>query len=187
MNIILLHGMSCRLEDCWRNYVLNIGKELNIDVLTPACPLKEEITLSNWFEELDKYKRFINQETIFICHSLSTNFVVRYLAKNKIKAKALIAVAGGLASKERMQYLKDFVFTTAEAQYVVDNIKFKYNIYGDNDDTWTKQEIKNYCNALKTKEIVMHDAGHLGRRSGVKEIPAIKKLIKKLQCDCCKY
>ncbi|MBO4412867.1 MAG: alpha/beta hydrolase [Clostridia bacterium] len=180
MNIILLHGMSCRLEDCWKEYIVNLAKELNIQFFAPACPLNEDITLKNWFEDVDKFKNSINTETVFICHSLSTNFIVKYLAKSNLKAKAIISVAGGLASKDRMKYLKDFIFTKKEAQYVVDNIKHRYNIFSNNDNIWTKEEIQNYCYALQTQNIIVDGAGHFGRRSGVKEIPEIKEIIKNI-------
>lgn len=173
-NLILLHGMSCHLEDCFGPSIEKYANERKIDFYFPKFCLGDEITLSSWNESFVKYKKLLNEHTVLICHSLSTNFIIKFLYKHKLNIGTLIAVAGGYTRNPRTNiYLKDFIPLEIEFEYAKANIKNIFHIYSDDDNVWTKQELQDYTKMLNANEIVVHNCGHFGRRSGIKEIPQI--------------
>lgn len=79
---------------------------------------------------MDKIKTKINKNTAIICHSLSTDFIIKYLAKNKLYYKLLIAVAGGHIKipAADFKYLSDFIPTQDEYKHAVQFVIYRYNI-----------------------------------------------------------
>lgn len=183
--VFLLHGMSSRLDECFGLKLKQDLKNLGYVIYEPRFPLAPDITLANWTAEMDKLKAKISNDTIFVCHSLGTNFVIKYLAKNKLKAKALIAVAGGLLTEGSsvqpgFEYLEELVPTLQEMDYAANYIDNRYNIINRNDNIWKPAELSNYTSKLKAKSVELSYGGHFGRSSGVKEIPEIIEIIKVL-------
>lgn len=184
-NAFLLHGMSCRLNECFGNKLKKDLLSLNFSIYEPSFPLAPNITLENWTQEMDKLKAFIDQNTIFICHSLSTNFIIKYLAKNKLKVKAIIAVAGGYLTKTSVvqsgyEYLLKLVPTLQEMEYVAKHVEYKYNIFNKNDNIWSYAELENYTSALNAQRVELDYGGHFGRSSQVKELPELIDIVKKI-------
>ena len=139
--VFLLHGMSSRLDDCFGLKLKESLQSLGYKIYEPKFPLAPNITLKNWTEEMDKFKSMIGNDDIFICHSLSTNFIIKYFAKNKLKARALIAVAGGLLTEGSsvqpgFEYLEELVPNLQEMKYAVKNISNRFNIFNKNDNIW---------------------------------------------------
>lgn len=184
-NVFILHGMSSRLDECFGLKLKEDLNKINYKYYEPIFPLAPNITLANWTEEMDKYKDYISEQSIFVCHSLSTNFIVKYLAKNKLKCKALIAVAGGhllegAHAQKGFEYLEELVPTRKEMEYCVDNIEKRYNIFCYQDNIWTNAELDYYCQLLKVNKVELPYGSHFGRSSGVKEIPEIMEIIKNI-------
>lgn len=174
--------MSCRLDECWKPQLIQDLEDMNIEVSTPALPLKREITLDNWMTGLDAYKDKIDKDTVFVCHSLSSVFIVKYLYKYQLKPKALISVSGGYMPIARpgYEFLKDFLMYKEEMQYVSHSVAYRYHIHSDNDTIWEPTEIEGYTNHLHMTEIVLSGVGHIGRHSGVKSLPQITDIIRSI-------
>ena len=184
LHVIALHGMSCHLEECWLESVIENLKKLGItDFQIPHFPLLKEITLEKWDDILIKYKDIFDENLVIIAHSLSTNFIVRFLYKHKLSAQALIAVGGGYEDKEfgELGYLAPFIPSASEFEYVKNSIKNRFHIYSDDDTIWTQNQIEKYNKLLSPIEIKTHGCGHYGRTSKVKDIPQIYEIVKSLK------
>lgn len=179
-----MHGMSSRLETCWGPYVKELSKKFKAKFFAPQCTLKKDITFNSWVEELDKYSNEIDENSIFVCHSLSTLFIVKYLKMRNLKPLAVIAVSGGrldFIHDEDYSNINDFIVNKTETDYFAKNVKHRFNIHSNNDDIWTPEQIAYYSNVLKATDITLNGGGHLGSHSGITEIKEIDQIINEIK------
>ena len=84
-NYFILHGSFGTSQSNWfpwlEGELLNRGEQVfNLDF--PIGIDKQ--TYRNWEMVLNSVKRFINEESIFFCHSISCVFLVKYCIENNI-------------------------------------------------------------------------------------------------------
>lgn len=82
-------------KDDWKSKLQSkLGDEY--DVLLPAMPNKQNAQYHEWKVWLERIIPLLNNEIIFVGHSLGATFLVKYLSENIIskKVKGLFLVAG---------------------------------------------------------------------------------------------
>lgn len=181
--IVLIHGMSAPLDDCFGKELKNrLQKAGNYQILEPIFAIHPDITLDKWFAEMDKIKPELTPDTIFVCHSLGTNFILKYLHKNQLLAKALVCVAGGVSQSENvpenLAYLAPFIPNDTDFDWAVRHAQNRYNIFNADDYIWKLAEILEYNDRLKATAVELPYGSHFGRKSGVKDIPELFEIIK---------
>lgn len=179
---ILIHGMSGSLDISFGQKLKEALKNNGYKIVEPLFTIKKQITLDSWFSEADKIKNSFKSADVIICHSLGTNFIVKYLVKNNLCCNLVIAVAGGVATEhmgEKFDYLEPFVPNKEEFKKFRQLVSHVYNIYSNNDHIWKQEYIHLYSKLTGATEIFLKDKGHFGATSGVKEIPELIELVKK--------
>lgn len=180
MNCIFMHGMSSHLEQTFGEKVALRAKNAGFNVYFPHFPLKKEITLEGWYKVAEDYIDLFDKDTVVICHSLSTLFILKFLRKHKLHCHTLIAVAGGYDNEitdENFSYLKDFMPSELDFEYAKQHVKQRYAIYSNDDHIFTQKQLQNYRELLKAQPIFIKDCGHFGMTSGVKDIAVISQLL----------
>ena len=185
--VILIHGMACYLDECFGKGVKASLDNAKIPYYEPQFEFHPNISYKKWCESMQDYRQYIDDDTIFVCHSLGTNFIIKYLAEQKLTCKAVIAVAGGVVSSklempQKLAYLYEFCPTDKEFKYCQKAVPFRYNIFNKEDHIWTMQQLKRYADKLKAKPVELEYGGHFGRSSGVKDLPIISKIIAEDLC-----
>ena len=179
----ILHGMSGSVDTSFGIKLKEDLKKLGFQIHQPTFTIGKDITLTSWFEEMDKIKNEIDNNSIFICHSLACLFIVKYCIANNIKNKLIISVAGGLCKEnevfESFKFLIPFIPTEEEIQLFNTMGNKLYNIYSNNDHIYNVMQLERYTKELKAIPIFLQNKGHFGASSGVKEIPEIIEIIKK--------
>ena len=180
--VIFIHGMQAPVSACFGLGVKASLDKLNIKYYEPIFTTHPDITFENWTATMDQYKSLIDDDTILVCHSLGTNFAIRYLAGNKLKCKALVAVAGGVPKEkkevsDKIAYLSAFIPDADEFEYCKKNIGNRYNIFNEKDHIWTMEQLKRYTTMLDAKGLELNYGGHFGRSSGVKDLPEVTQII----------
>ncbi len=180
--IVIIHGMSAHLDEC---FGLKLKEELlksgDYQIFEPSFPLHPNITLEGWTEKMDEILPHLDEDTIYVCHSLGTMFILKYLYKRKLSARALICVAGGFPSGEipkENHYLDPFTPNLDEFSYAINVCPVRYNIFNSADHIWTPRMIADYNSFLAVTPIELDYGGHFGRSSGIKSIPELSPLIK---------
>lgn len=59
---------------------------------TPTLPPIEKMSYSSWAKAFEPYKKYINEDSVFIGHSTGSIFIVRYLMDNHLKIAKFIGV-----------------------------------------------------------------------------------------------
>lgn len=168
--IILLHGMSCPLDECFGIKVKERLKNHSFEIIEPFFTTENKITYQNWTSTLNEFLKSnnykIDKNTSFLCHSLGCLFVIKYLCRTKSNANTIIAVAGGVPSTRipELDYLSKFIPTKEEFDYVKTHTRKIYNIISDNDHIFKQEELHNYINLTKAEEYFLPNHGHFGRK-----------------------
>jgi len=68
----------------------------NFQVFVPRFPTPENQNLENWMQEFEKYRTYVDEDTIFIAHSVGPSFVCAVLESLEMPIKACYFVSGFL-------------------------------------------------------------------------------------------
>ncbi len=181
-NVFIIHSYNGDTEYSFAPSVEKLCKENDIDYYFPKFPIRSEATYESWENILNHYKEkgILNNETIVISHSLGTQFIPKYLARNNVKISTYISVAGFVDYKGREDLeniLKRFQPTDQEynmCKMLVDNF---YSIYSDNDEMNSIDKLEKYAEKLSANKIFIKGAGHFNPKSNITEIEKINEII----------
>ena len=195
MNCIIIHGtMGCPDENWFLWAQTEIAKILGCEkyeVLTPHFPYVPGSGPNKgydlWKNILLSYKNagLINQETIFIGHSLGPVFIYRFLQETKTYVKAVVSVSGKnnnwLNLKAFDNFNFDFYYDWKKLAEASVFSKYRYAIYSTNDPYISLLNCKKFAKATGSEEIVLENAGHINAKAGYTKFPLLLDVIKKIQ------
>lgn len=84
-NVFLIHGYN-GIPKIYR-WLEQELKKLGYNVIVPEFEPREGVTYENWKKVLNNYKKYINEESIIVAHSIGNEFVMKYFSENDLKAK----------------------------------------------------------------------------------------------------
>lgn len=181
-NVFIIHSYNGDTEYSFAPSIKILCEKNNINYYFPKFPIIQEATYESWENVLNEYrtKRFLNENSIVISHSLGTLFIPKYLARNNIKIDTYVSVAGFLNYKGRedLENIMKRFFPSQEefekCQTLVNNI---YSIYSDNDEMNPIKNLEDYADSLIAKKILIKNAGHFNPKSNIKEIKELNNII----------
>lgn len=91
-NYFVIHALGNTADDYWYRFIEKVVKEKGFDCYVPTLPPLEKMSYNSWAKAFDKYKKYINEESVFIGHSTGSIFSVKYLMKNNLKIQKFIGV-----------------------------------------------------------------------------------------------
>ena len=196
-NCFIIHGtMGCPDENWFFWAQTEIAKVLNCekyDVITPHFPYvvgnNEYQGYNLWKSILLTYKNagLINQDTIFIGHSLGPVFIFRFLEETKTYVKAVISVSGKnnnwLNIKSFDNFNFDFYCNWKQLSNSVQYAKYRYAIYGSNDPYISQLNCKKFASAIQAEEIMIENGGHINAAAGYTKFPLLIDIIKKIMSN----
>lgn len=180
-NILLIHGFN-GIPKIFQYFKEELEK-LDYNVIMPGFPVREEITVEGYFEILDKYKEFFNENLIVVAHSIGNPMFVKYISKYGLEVGKYISLAG--FSKDFFNEGKDVlnekvkltILTDEELNNAKKLIKEKYSIYSDSDHLVPFELLEQYCRDINSIAIPMKDIGHMGKKSGLEKLPKVLELV----------
>ncbi len=183
-NVILIHGFNGvpKIYD-WLQKQL-IKDEIN--AIVPTFPPQDGVKYDTWSEILDSYKSLITNDTVIVCHSIGNEFLIKYLYDNRLKIKAYIGLAGFSdvfwweGKDELNRAVKEFLVTEQEKRYFINATEERYAIYSDDDHVVPFDLLKKYPQDINAESILVPNIGHMGKQSGLEEIPQVLDIIKGL-------
>lgn len=180
--IILIHGMSAPLDECFGLKVKERLKNNGFEIIEPIFPVEKDITLDKWFDVMKSFEKDVDEHTYYLCHSLGCWFLLKYLYKTQKKCDTIITVAGGVINHEKTKNINEntveFIPTEEEFEYIKNNSKRIFAIYSNNDHIFSQKELELYAKKTMATKIFLENCGHFGRSSNVKDISEIEEIIK---------
>ncbi len=186
-DLFIIHGYNGDTTETFGKYVKNEVEKLGFAVHMPSFPIRQEATYENWKKVMDTYfdKEYINENTVIVAHSQGTLFIPKYLAEKNIKIKLFISLAGFLCDingrDDINEVIAGFRPNKEELQKSIKLMKHRYSIYSDNDHLNPQNELEKYADKFKAEKVFINGIGHMGRKSGIKELPQVIEIIKKVE------
>ncbi|MEK6937790.1 MAG: alpha/beta hydrolase [Nanoarchaeota archaeon] len=163
MKFFIIHGAYGHPGENWFPWLKEKLEENGHEVFIPTFPTPENQTLENWLNVFSQYK--VNENTIFIGHSLGVPFILSLL--ENFKAKACFLVAGFCTLpenqfKEGMRtFVKDFDY-----QKIRKNCK-KFYVYHSNNDPYVQLfKGEELAEKVRAKFTLIDNAGHFNEKAG---------------------
>lgn len=167
MNYFIIHGTNGSSKENWfpwlEETLTNQGKQVfNLDFRAPINQSYE-----NWEKVLNQYSNHINNQTVFICHSIGCSFLIKYCITNNVKIGKAIFVSGcnNYMSFSEFDAINKtmFVENISPFKNMVDEVVCYYSI----DDPYIpKFVLESFANKLSAKKYVYVNAGHFNEKAG---------------------
>lgn len=176
-NYFIIHGSESCSKAHWFPWLEEKLKAQGFEVFNLDYPTPENQCFDTWKDKLDCYKQQINDQTVFIGHSIAPAFIIKYCITNGVKINKLISVCGfntliggDLDKINKTMFLEDITSFR-------DLCESRVCFYSDNDPYLKLDYLKDFAQKIDAQEIIIKDGGHLNTDAGFLEFPQILKHI----------
>ncbi len=201
MITVFLHGSFSTPQDAWWPWLKKEIEKSGQKVLAPQFPVDRwdkvgELTvedyqprakLSDWFKKFEEIKEAViaDKNRFFIGHSLGPLFLLHLLENYQFKVRGAVLLApffeiyGKSAVVEKFNqpfYKYDFNFDKLQQLMPRSTV-----IFSDDDPYVDNEKSLDFAKKLSSRIVKVHDLGHMGLESGMKEFPEVLREIKMLK------
>lgn len=181
-DFVIIHGSYGSPFENWFQSLYEELTNAGKNVLVPQMPCGEEIqSYANWKKALDGYLHLIDENTVFVGHSLAPAFIVDYLLEKKMKAKAVYFVAGfyGLINIADFDKVNSRFFIRKDLNEITKFVKNRV-LFISKTDPYVPNELSDQFGKEIDAEIVyFEDAGHFNKAAGYTSFPLLKERLLK--------
>lgn len=183
-NIFIFHGTEGYPEENWFPWLKEKLEEKDYKVFVPHFPSPPIVPskISEWFEVLRKYEQYINENTIFVGHSLGGVFALRILEKLKYPVRAVFLVGTPIGVKPIANYDRDSSFSGFDFDWAtIKNNSKHFTVYqSDNDPHVGLENGKQLSKELGVELTFIPNAGHFNKPAGYTNFPDLVEKIRKI-------
>lgn len=191
VNVILVHGSYGSRDENWFPWLRTELHKLHrkrkiankVHVRTPSFPTPEGQDIDSWLAAFRNYRRYLNEETIFVGHSLGPAFILNVLEglnrKKPVRAAFLVAGFTGKLGITEFDGINDS-FTNREFDWkrIRRNCR-SFRIYASDNDPYVPLKLTEHlAKRLRRKVRVVKGAGHFNEECGFTEF---KKLLRHMK------
>ncbi|OGI93781.1 hypothetical protein A3A03_00830 [Candidatus Nomurabacteria bacterium RIFCSPLOWO2_01_FULL_40_18] len=169
-NIFIFHGTEGYPEENWFPWLKEKLEAKGCKVIVPQFPTPPIIPakILEWFDVLKDYQKDINDNTIFIGHSLGGVFTLRILEKLRHPVKAVFLTGTPIGIQPILNYYRDNSFSGFDFDW--ENIKNKSKNFvvfqSDNDPYVGLENGKELAKNLGIELSFIPNAGHFNKKAG---------------------
>lgn len=166
----VFHGTEGYPEENWFPWLKEKLEGKGYKVFVPQFPSPPIVPaqISEWFDVLKEYEKYINEETILIGHSLGGVFALRILEKLKQLVKAVFLVGTSIGIKPILNYERDNSFSGFDFDW--ETIKKKADnfivFHSGNDPYVGLENGKELAKNLDVELSFVPNAGHFNKKAG---------------------
>lgn len=182
-NVMLIHGYN-GVPKIY-NWLEENLKENGYEVIVPEFPPREGVIYVEWKNILNKYKQYLNKDTIVVAHSIGNELLIKYLFENNLEIGLYIGLAGfskdfSCEGKDDLnRALKDFLVSSEEIDRFRELVSSRYAIYSDNDHIVPFEILEEYSKDIEAIPLLIKGIGHMGKKSELESIPEVLDIIQK--------
>jgi len=168
-NVIIIHGAYGNPEENWFPWLREELEDLRCRVLVPKFPTPEGQNLDNWLAVFEEYKKYIDEDTIVIGHSLGPAFILSVLEDVKVPIKLAVMVAGfvGVLGNPDFDEING-TFTEKDFNWDVIRTNCRdFLVYASDNDPYVPLEKGEYLAERLGGELqITPEAGHFNEAAG---------------------
>ena len=180
-NVFIFHGTNAHPEENWFPWLKQKLERLGCKVIVPKFPTPKNQSLENWLDILKEYKKYYNENTVLIGHSLGGAFLLRVLERSNVKIKAAFIVAAPIGLIPIKNYESDKLFLgnfKFDWRKIKNHCKKFFICHSDNDPCVSLANGKKLAEELGTDLIFIPNAGHFNKSAGYAKFNLLLEKIK---------
>jgi len=174
-NVLIFHGTEGCPEENWFPWLKEKLEAKGCKVFVPKFPSPPIVPskISEWFEVLKKYEQYIDENTIFIGHSLGGVFVLRVLEHLKHPVRAAFFIGTPIGVRPILNYSRDSAFSSFDFNWKIikNNSKYFVVFHSDNDPYVSLKNGEELAEKLGVKISFIPNAGHFNKKAGYLTFP----------------
>ncbi len=185
--IYLIYGWGGSPEEPMHKWIGEKAKEKDFDFIAPQMPNPEEPKISVGLNKIKEIVDNLDEQTIFIGHSVGCQAVLRYLEtlENK-KIGKIILIAPWMKLNEQTieeegegvkEIAKPWMETPIDFEKVKKICSKVICIFSNNDPYVPLSEENFFKEKLNAKTIILKNRGHFDSSSGIKSFPEILEFL----------
>ena len=180
-NVFIFHGTEGYPEENWFPWLKQELEKANYNVIVPQFPTPPVVAakISEWFDVLKKYEKQIDENTIFIGHSLGGIFTLRILEKLTHPIRATFLVGTAIGIQPIINYKRDQNFSGFDFNW--DKIKSEAKhfevFHSDNDPYVGLKNGEELAKNLGVELTFIPNAGHFNTKAGYTKFKALRNKI----------
>ncbi len=177
--IVIFHGIQGHAEENWFPWLKRQLEAKKHRVIVPNFPHPEAPIIDEWLNAFKTFEPLVNDDAMFIGHSLGAAFVLRLLeqATHPIATAVLVAPVWGIAGNAFDPLMATFTQNPYEWD-VIRSHCHNFSIVHSNDDPYLQlantQELAKH---LSTDVTVIENGGHFNAASGFTSFPQLLNIV----------
>lgn len=183
MNVFIFHGTKSTPKNNWFPYLERELKSLGIDVVVPQFSTPDGQNETNWLKTFEPYQKQVNDQTVFIGHSMGATLALRLLEKRTTPILASILAAPFYdelhLGEEFDRLLRSFINHPFDWDKIKNNCARFVIFDGDNDPYVPLKQPQFIAQKLGAKLNIIPGGKHLNGEAGWFEFPQVLAEIKK--------
>jgi len=177
----IIHGTGWSPEENWFPWMKSRLEENGYRVIVPKFPTPAGQSLESWKEVFSEYLSEIDENTIFIAHSVGPAFVLNILEQINQKIQACYFVSGflwflGLHEFDILN--KSYVDRKFDWEKIRQNCGYFYMCHGSNDPYVPLENTQKLADKLWVKIDMIDWGGHLNSETGYNSFEYLLEKIK---------
>ncbi len=183
MRFFLIHGAYGNPDENWFPWLMNELENQGHDVIVPEFPTPEGQKLDNWMNVFDDYFELMDNNSIFVGHSLGPAFILSVLEKINKKVKACFFVSpflGKIGDPRFDDINETFVCKDFDWEKIKKNCDKFFIYFGDNDPYLDVKDAEKISKPLGVEIKLIKNGGHLNEAAGYTEFPELLDKIKEI-------
>jgi predicted alpha/beta hydrolase family esterase len=166
--VFIFHGTGGSPEGNWFPWLKKELEMKGLRVVVPRFPTPEGQSLEAWLTILHQYDEYIDEETIFIGHSLGGMFLLKVLEQLKHPVYAAFFVSASIGVKPIKYYDSDYFFAHFMFDWpaIVMKAKTFTAYHSDNDPYVSLGNGEELAKQLGITLTFIPKAGHINAESG---------------------
>ncbi|MCI0619636.1 alpha/beta hydrolase [Candidatus Wolfebacteria bacterium] len=189
--VIIVHRWSGSPTSDWYPWLKSKLEKRGFEVVVPVMGDTEEPTISEWVDNLPKVVGEPNEWTLFVCHSIGTQTVWRYLEGiGERKVGGVVAVAPWfhlehLEDEDVERIVRPWLETPIDFAEVRRAAEKVVAFFSDNDPYGVSQDTDGVVlkEKLGAELVLIPEAGHFTEDDGYTEFPEVLDVVLQLARD----
>lgn len=176
-NIFIFHGTEGYPDENWFPWLKQQLEAKGCNVIVPQFPSPPVVPakISEWFDVLRKYEQYINEDTIFVGHSLGGLFLLRILESTEQKCRAAVFVGTPIGIQPIKNYARDSAFCGFDFNWdaIIPKATYFAVFQSDNDPYVGLDNGEQLAKKLGVNLDFVPNAGHFNTKAGYTHFPQL--------------
>lgn len=177
--IYIVHGYTASPRSHWFPWLKEQFDSADVEVHILDMPDSADPKLDKWMDHLRNSATEINENTIFIGHSLGCVTSLKFIVENNQKIKGIVLVSGFIDSSP-LPELQEFVDEKLDCEAVKRLVSHRVAIAAKDDDIVPYNYTKEMASKLDTDFYLLDEGKHFLDRDGYLDLPIVKVELNKM-------